>query len=154
LEKPAPSPGSAAPADPSAELRKRIAALKRTSRDPAEIEREAIRATAEFLSIPPASQSAFVEEARQSILELELALAALKADLAVLAEKREAPPSGSQERRLAEARYALSRRNALDRLQPFLSGCTNAKEFQWGFDSWAATVSARAQDVNPLSAGK
>jgi hypothetical protein len=154
VEKSTASPDSEAQAIPSAKLQKRISAIKQDFGDPGEAKREAIRATAEYLSIQPASLLAFEEAARQSVLELEMALAARKGDLAGLAPKGLSPPEASNTRRLAEARYAATRRNALDRLQPFLSGCTNAQEFQWGFDSWAATVSAQAQPVNTVSAGK
>jgi hypothetical protein len=147
-------PGSEAPGDPSAELRRRIAPLNRSSRDPGESEREAIRATAEYLSIPAASLPDFEGAARQSVLEVELALAALKADLEVLAQSQLSPAPGSSGRRLAEARYAVARRNALDRLQPFLSRSAHAKEFQWGFDSWAAAVSTPAEQVPAVSPGK
>lgn len=153
LEKFKPSPPSEAQAISSAKLQKRMSAIQRDSQDPDEAKREAIRATAEYLSIPPASRLAFEEAARQSVLELEMAFAALRGDLAELAQKGLSLAAGSNPRRLAEARYAAARRNALDRLQPFLSGSTNAKEFQWGFESWAATVSAQAQQVHPASAG-
>ncbi|HEV3029470.1 MAG TPA: hypothetical protein VG457_17960 [Planctomycetota bacterium] len=153
LEKSPPSPDSEAQAIRSAKLQARISDVKRTSKDPGETQREAIRATADYLSIPPASRLAFEEAARQSVLELEMALAALRGDLAELAQKGLSPAAGSKPRRLAEDRYAAARRNALDRLQPFLSGSTNAKEFQWGFESWAATISAQAPQVHPVSAG-
>jgi len=154
VEKATPTPGSETPVDPSAELRKRIADLKRTSRDPGETQREAIRATADYLSIRPASIPAFEEAARQSVLERDLAWATLKADLATLAEKDPSPAEGSSTRRLAEARYAVARRKSLDRLQPFLRDGPHAQEFQWGFDAWAAAVSAQAEQVYSVSAGK
>jgi len=154
VEKSTPIPGSEAPVDPSAKLRKHIADLQRTSRDPGETQREAIRATADYLSIQPASIPAFEEAARQSVLERELAWATLKADLATLAEKETSPAGGTSTRRLAEARYAFARRKALDRLQPFLRDGTNAKEFQGGFDAWAAAVSVQAEQINTVSAGK
>jgi hypothetical protein len=154
VEKYTPSPDSEDQATPSAKLRKRLSAIPRHSKDPDEAEREAIRATAEYLSIPPASLLAFEEAARQSVLELEMALAARKEELAGLAQEGLSPAEANDTRLMAMARYAAARRKALDRLQPFLYGCTNAKEFQWGFDSWVATVSAQAQRVNLVSVGK
>lgn len=147
-------PQSEAPASPSSKLQKQMAVIKSESRDPGETEREAIRATAEFLAIQPASRSAFEAAARQSVFELKMALTALKGDLSAPAQEALSPAARSDARHQAEARYAAARRRAFDRVQPFLVGSTNAKEFQWGFDSWVATVSAQTQPADAESAGK
>ena len=105
--------------------------------------REAIRRTAAHLSIDAAQTAAFEVSAKQSVLEMEQALERRRCDLSTL------PPAGgssdpSEQARRSEERYAAARAKALDRLERFLAQSTVHQEFRWAFDSWAATVAAKA----------
>jgi hypothetical protein len=93
--------------------------------------------------IDPVQVAAFEVSAKQSVLEMERALERRRSELSSLPPAEGSSVLGEQER-LSEERYARARSKALDRLERFLAQSTVHQEFRWAFDSWAATVAAKA----------
>jgi hypothetical protein len=103
---------------------------------------EAIRRTAEHLSIEPQLRVAFEVMARQSALEMEQAMAVRGVEVSALGV---VSPSVRNELVVSTQRYAAARQGALDRIEPYLGQTPACQDFRQEFDSWAGLVAAKAQ---------
>jgi hypothetical protein len=106
---------------------------------------EAIRRTAHQLEVEPDSRAAFEEAARESVLEMEQALAVRERELACLVPRGDGRLEESEASRRSAERYAAARERALLRIEKFLGEGPNPQAFRWGFDSWASLVAAKAR---------
>lgn len=104
---------------------------------------QAIRATADYLSVEGASLPAFLEAARVSSLELGQALTAREAELKALGPPGDSSSGNGEGARQSEQRYATARERALGRMEPYLGHSPRDEDFRWGFDSWASTVAGK-----------
>ena len=110
-------------------------------------EREAIRATAKYLALEPSSLTAFEAIARQSIQDLDLALAIRQQELLMPIPQGMTRKAQVEMSRQSVARFNDARRRALERMEPYLNQTSIHQEFRGEFDTWAATLSMMGRGV-------
>jgi hypothetical protein len=102
----------------------------------------AIRKTAEHLSIEEGASSAFLDAARQSVLDMEQARVLRSREVSALGV---ISPAVGNELRSSGERYSSARQAALGRVEPYLGQSPSCQEFRQQFDSWAALVESKGQ---------